>query len=263
VWASRDPVVGATRVKHSVNRAEPPVERLASGCGAAGEPPSGGGPCSVVPYGRRVPRQPDPAPHETSAPTSEPSTAPRTEDALDQVRSELARWTAPDERQERLRADYLAHVHAHGTAALTKGGHPAHLTASCVVLSEDLAETLLCFHRKGRFWVQLGGHLEASDGSLLDAAGREAREESGATTVQILGEAPFDLDRHALSGGWTCAEHLDVGFVAVVPRSAAVAASDESEALAWWPVSALPADSVSGLADRVSRARRHAARVTG
>ncbi len=210
-----------------------------------------------------MPRQTEPARDETPAPTGEPFPAARAEGALDRVRSELAGWTAPDESQERLRADYLAHVRAHGTAALAKGGHPAHLTASCVVLSEDLAETLLCFHRKGRFWVQLGGHLEASDRSLLDAAGREAREESGATTVQILGEAPFDLDRHALSGGWTCAEHLDVGFVAIVRRAAAVAASDESEALAWWPVGALPADSVSGLADRVSRARRHAARVTG
>lgn len=154
---------------------------------------------------------------------------------------------------------YLAHLESHGASALLKAGPPEHLTASCVVLSDDLAQTLLCFHRKGRFWVQFGGHLEESDASLADAAQREAREESQVPTLELLDTVPFDLDRHALSGGWTCAEHLDVGFVAVLPRAAAFAVSDESEALAWWPVTALPVDAAEGLADRVARARRHAA----
>ncbi|WP_234346404.1 NUDIX domain-containing protein [Cellulomonas timonensis] len=180
---------------------------------------------------------------------------------VENVRAELSGWPPPDPRQERLRVDYLAHLESHGTAALWKSGPPEHLTASCVVLSDDLAETLLCFHRKGKFWVQFGGHLEESDASLAAAAAREAREESQVPTLQLLDAAPFDLDRHALSGGWTCAEHLDVGFVAVLPRTAAFAVSDESEALAWWPVSALPTDAAEGLADRIARARRHAAQL--
>lgn len=182
-------------------------------------------------------------------------------DLTESARAQLAGWQSPDDRQERLRVQYLAHLESHGRAALSKGGPPEHLTASCVVLSEDLAETLLCFHRKGKFWVQFGGHLEESDASLAEAARREAREESQVAALELLGDEPFDLDRHALSGGWTCAEHLDVGFVAVLPRAAAFAVSDESEALAWWPVSAIPGDSADGLADRVARARRHAARL--
>lgn len=171
----------------------------------------------------------------------------------------LSTWSAPDARQEETVAGYLDHLRRHGTGALSRDGDPAHLTASCVVLSPDLAEVLLCFHGKGRFWVQLGGHLEAEDVSLPDAARREAREESGIADLELLSPVPFDVDRHALSGAWRCAEHLDVGFVAVAPRAAAIAVSEESGDVAWWPVDAVPADAAHGLADRVRRARDVAA----
>ena len=75
------------------------------------------------------------------------------------------------------RAAFLGFARTHGDAALWKSGGPEHLTASCFVLSPDLGQVLLTHHRKGGFWVQLGGHLEPTDTSLADAARREAREE--------------------------------------------------------------------------------------
>lgn len=171
----------------------------------------------------------------------------------------LTTWSAPDARQAETVAGYLAHLRTHGEAALSRDGDPAHLTASCVVLSPDLAEVLLCFHGRGKFWVQFGGHLEPGDTSLADAARREAREESGLADLELLAAVPFDVDRHALSGAWRCAEHLDVGFVALAPRSAAVTVSEESGDVAWWPVGAVPAESAAGLADRVRRAVEFAA----
>ncbi|MHB1290548.1 NUDIX hydrolase, partial [Georgenia sp.] len=171
----------------------------------------------------------------------------------------LASWSAPDPRQEETVAGYLDHLRTHGVAALSRDGDPAHLTASCVVLTPDLTEVLLCFHGRGRFWVQFGGHLEPEDVSLATAARREAREESGLAGLDLLSPVPFDVDRHALSGAWRCAEHLDVGFVALAPRAAAIAVSPESGDVAWWPVDAVPAESAHGLADRVRRATEFAA----
>lgn len=177
---------------------------------------------------------------------------------LNAVVSALEGWQGPDPAQERLRRDYLDHLRRHGDAGLWKSGVPQHVTASCVVLSEDLDEALLCLHGKGRFWVQFGGHLERDDASLADAARREAREESGVDGLELLAPTPFDLDRHALSGAWRCAEHLDVGFVSVLPRSTAAARSAESDDVAWWPLEDLPAPLAAGLADRLARAQRFA-----
>lgn len=177
---------------------------------------------------------------------------------LTAVVSTIEGWQGPDPDQERLRLDYLAHLREHGDAGLWKAGMPQHVTASCVVLSEDLDETLLCLHGKGRFWVQFGGHLEPGDRSLAGAARREAREESGVTDLELLSPTPLDLDRHALSGAWRCAEHLDVGFVSVLPRSTAAARSVESDDVAWWPLDHLPAPLAAGLPHRLARARRFA-----
>lgn len=69
-----------------------------------------------------------------------------------------------------LRDEYLAFLEQRGESALERDGGPEHVTASCFVLSPNLAQVLLCFHRKGRFWVQLGGHVEPGDGSVAAAA---------------------------------------------------------------------------------------------
>ncbi len=153
-----------------------------------------------------------------------------------------------------MRRAYLDHLASHPDAT-SRDGPPAHLTASCLVLDEGAAWTLLTLHRKGRFWVQFGGHAEDGDPSLADTALREGREESGIQDLSLLGNEPADVDRHLLSAAFgRCREHLDVGFVAVVARGAAPSASFESEAVAWWPIDALPDGAVADLPVRLARA---------
>jgi 8-oxo-dGTP pyrophosphatase MutT (NUDIX family) len=150
-----------------------------------------------------------------------------------------------------LRDRYLAFVERHGDAALWRAGGPEHLTASCFVFSPDLTHVLLCLHRKGAFWVQFGGHLEPGDTSLVDAARREAREESGIATLELAATRVIDLDRHDLHGGFSCAAHWDVGFVATVPRDTDTTVSDESDDVRWFPVDALPESLPDGFARRL------------
>ena len=149
-------------------------------------------------------------------------------------------------------------VHRRGDAALWKSGGPEHLTASCFVFSDDLRQVLLTHHRKGGFWVQFGGHLEADDSSLADAARREGREESGIGDLQLICNRVIDLDRHELHGGFTCAAHWDVGFVAVTSPGAAVAVSSESLDVRWFHVEVLPAATPSGFAARLAAVRARA-----
>ena len=174
--------------------------------------------------------------------------------AADLVR-ELDAWVAPDDRQDELRREYRELVRRRGVAALRRDGGPAHVTASCFVFSADLDATLLCFHRKGQFWVQTGGHLEPGDPTAADAALREACEESGLTDLTLVAGV-LDLDRHDLSGRFgSCRTHWDIGFAALAGRAEVPRTSDESEQVGWFPVDALPAPLADRVESRVVRFR--------
>jgi 8-oxo-dGTP pyrophosphatase MutT (NUDIX family) len=174
-----------------------------------------------------------------------------------------------DELLERLRtlpqtADrdaFLRFVETRGDASLRRAGGPEHLTGSCFVFSPDLTQVLLCFHKKGRFWVQFGGHIEPGDATVAEAAQREAREESGIRSLELLSHRIAELDRHELRGGFACSAHWDVGFVALVDPRARIAVSDESDDVRWFPVDALPGGSPPGLETRLRAALRFAASV--
>jgi 8-oxo-dGTP pyrophosphatase MutT (NUDIX family) len=179
----------------------------------------------------------------------------------DDALSRLEAWQAPDAGQERLRVELVAHLRAH-PLAVAKAGPPAHLTASVVVLDDALTSTLLTHHRRARAWFQLGGHFEEGDATVLAAATREATEESGIRQLTVLPEI-VQLDRHVLAGDFgTCREHLDVRFVAVVPRDARPEVSAESLDVRWWPCDALPEQTRDELTPLVEAGRRVAQRLS-
>jgi 8-oxo-dGTP pyrophosphatase MutT (NUDIX family) len=161
-----------------------------------------------------------------------------------------------------VRESYLGFVEANADASWQREAGPEHVTGSTFVFSPDLAQVLLCFHRKGRFWVQFGGHVDAEDATVAVAARREAREESGIPTIELLSEEIADLDRHELHGGFACAAHWDVGFVAIVDPAERIEVSDESDDVRWFPVDALPEESAAGLARRIAAVRGLAASVS-
>lgn len=165
-------------------------------------------------------------------------------------------WQAPDAQQERLRVELLGHCLAHPDA-LSKQGPPSHLTASALVLDASLDKVLLTLHAKAGLWLQFGGHFEPGDDSVLGAATREAREESGIADL-VLHPELVHLDRHELlaAGFGRCSEHLDLRYVGVARDEDAYAVSEESLDVAWWPVDGLPDASAGEIAPLAEAARR-------
>lgn len=154
----------------------------------------------------------------------------------------ISAFAPRSERDRAAQADFASFFGADGGPVHRESGQD-HLTASCVVFDVSLEHTLLVFHRKGQFWVQPGGHVEDGDDSVLSGALRELREETGIAVDPAAAPLAYDLDHHGLSSRFgSCASHLDVGIAVVVDRDAALTVSEESEALCWWPVDALPAE---------------------
>lgn len=155
------------------------------------------------------------------------------------------------ERDREAQADFAAFFPDDSGPVWRESG-PHHATASCVVFDETLTHTLLVFHRKGRFWVQPGGHLEHGDASIAEAALRELREETGIDVAAPHPPVAYDLDHHALSarfGG--CASHLDIAIAVIADPALALTVSHESDDVRWWPVDALPAEVPAQLAPRL------------
>ncbi|MGH3450904.1 MAG: NUDIX hydrolase [Haloechinothrix sp.] len=155
--------------------------------------------------------------------------------------STLDSWKAGSFEQEALRQAFLGFLAAREDAC-ARSCAAGHLTASAVVLDHERNHVLLTLHPRVGRWLQLGGHCEAGDASLADAALREAREESGMDGLSVEAE-PVHLDAHPI----TCSlgvptRHFDVRFVVQSPPGAQPVRSDESDDLRWWPWQALPAD---------------------
>ena len=143
-----------------------------------------------------------------------------------------------------------------GDAALFKGVGSEHITSSAFIFSPDFSQILLTYHRRLHRWVQMGGHVDREDHSIVAAGAREGIEESGVSDLRLLSEVPVDFDRHVLHGNFVCHAHWDIGFVFVADPTIPPEVSHESIDVAWWPVDGLPNDPDVTLPDGTVRAGR-------
>ena len=151
----------------------------------------------------------------------------------------LEAWPTTTIDEDSLRHTLLAFLDSAPRGCLRENV-PGHITASSLVLDHAGEHVLLTLHPRVGRWIQLGGHCEETDESLLDAALREATEESGMADLRI---DPVLLSAH--THPITCSlgvptRHLDLRFLVVAPEGAVPVASSESDDLRWWPVDALP-----------------------
>jgi coenzyme F420-0:L-glutamate ligase len=160
-----------------------------------------------------------------------------------------------DNEQAAIRQAFLGFLAARPDA-MWRSCAPGHLTASALIIEPSRGLVLLTLHPRMGMWVQVGGHCEPSDRTSLDAAAREAREESGIGALSF-DPAPLGLDVHPI----TCSlgvptRHFDVRFLAVAPEGAEPIRSDESLDLRWFSWDALPPHASPELPQLVEQAHR-------
>ncbi|WP_240372106.1 NUDIX hydrolase [Brevibacterium zhoupengii] len=174
---------------------------------------------------------------------------------LDTARAEVGATSA----STGFRPDFEYLFSTVGDAALRREAGGEHITASCVVVDPDTETVLLNHHRKADLWGQFGGHLEAEDDSLCSAAHREAMEESGLSQLSWFSPAPIDLHVHDLSASFgACERHFDVVFAAFASVDQAPTVSEESLAVNWFPLTALPPSLMPDLVVRLPKLYRAA-----
>ncbi|MEO6956675.1 MAG: NUDIX domain-containing protein [Antricoccus sp.] len=172
----------------------------------------------------------------------------------------LSRWSPPTNDQSSLRYAYLTHLRS-DRHAVERSCAAGHLTASTLLCDSTGRRTLLTLHPRVGRWLQLGGHCEPSDTSLVEAALREATEESGIEELQI-DPIPLRLHVHPLTcSGGVPTHHLDVQFLATAPAGSRAVMSAESLDLKWFDFDALPDDADDAVRALVTEADRRLKRI--
>ena len=166
----------------------------------------------------------------------------------------IGAWQAVGDIDAAVREGFLGFLAARPDA-VWRSCAAGHITASTVIVDPSRRAVLLTLHPRVGLWVQVGGHCEPEDHTLLDAAVREAREESGIESLSF-DPMPLGLDIHPI----TCSlgvptRHYDVRFLAVAPEGAEYVVSDESLDLHWFEWDALPVDISPELPRLVEAAR--------
>lgn len=119
---------------------------------------------------------------------------------------------------------------------------PGHFTGSAWLVSADGQRVLLMHHRKLDKWLQPGGHADG-DTDLARVALREAWEETGVAGLCVEGGI-FDIDRHPIPARANEPEHwhYDVRYVVRAGADDRFTINEESQALAWRPVTEVADD---------------------
>ena len=109
-----------------------------------------------------------------------------------------------------------------------------HITGSAWIVNQAGSHVLLTHHRKLNMWLQLGGHADGNP-DILDAASKEAYEESGLENLEPISGEIFDIDIHRIPERKTEAahDHHDIRFAFRATGSDEYIVSDESHDLAW------------------------------
>lgn len=140
-----------------------------------------------------------------------------------------------DEKEQEALKETIAFVETHRDC-FERSCSMGHLTGSAWIENFDGTKFLLDYHKKLRFWVQLGGHPEPGEHDILQVALREAKEESGLKSIICLSSEIFDISIYRFNDGKEPPHfHFDINFLlkAIDPKEE-IKISDESEDLRWF-----------------------------
>ncbi|EIM74564.1 NUDIX hydrolase [Nitritalea halalkaliphila LW7] len=156
-----------------------------------------------------------------------------------ELRAQISAYRSPFEEEAAGVPDFLALLD--DPLAFSRERLEGHFTASAWVVNKKRTHALLTHHRKLGRWLQLGGHADGEE-DLAAVAMKEAQEESGLSSLRLVGNDIFDLDCHVIPERGNVPEHYhyDVRYLIEASIDEPLTLSEESMDLAWVPFDHVP-----------------------
>ncbi|MBX2970870.1 MAG: NUDIX hydrolase [Cyclobacteriaceae bacterium] len=152
-----------------------------------------------------------------------------------QLQHALREYSSSFKEELAFREDFLDLLEAN--TCYQRDHLPGHITGSAWIVDETISHVVMLHHGKLNKWLQPGGHADG-DENIFRVALREAEEETGITTVNLVQHGIFDLDIHPIPEHKNFPEHLhfDVRFIFTASGKQPLTCSDESHELKWVPL---------------------------
>ncbi|MHA7130975.1 NUDIX hydrolase [Algoriphagus namhaensis] len=148
------------------------------------------------------------------------------------LRDQLQKYRTPYEEEAQFIPDFLSLIEEED--AFLRSRIAGHFTASAWIVNRKRTHTLLTLHKKLGRWLQLGGHADGEENLALVAL-KEANEESGLKTLNMVDSTIFDIDKHIIPERKEVPQHFhyDVRYLIEADIKEPLVLSNESISLAW------------------------------
>jgi 8-oxo-dGTP pyrophosphatase MutT (NUDIX family) len=168
----------------------------------------------------------------------------------DQLVASLLRYRAHASAEQCTQVDRITEFIHSCDAPWRRSTSQGHITASAWIVDTAHENALLIHHKKLDKWLQPGGHVDDEDATFLDAALREAREETGIASFEMLrngASSIYDVDVHEIparnkSPIEPAHFHYDIRFRLIANSTTTTFNADESNDLRWLPLSQISCD---------------------
>lgn len=159
---------------------------------------------------------------------------------MDALRQMIVDYMPTCEQEERDKEMMLAFLDKNGDC-LARDNSVAHFTASAWVVNPARDKVLMVYHNIYDSWSWTGGHADG-DADLQAVAYREAREETGVSSLKPLSDGPVSLevitvDGHVKRGAYVSSHlHLNLTYLFEADEQQALTVKeDENSGVAWIP----------------------------
>lgn len=149
------------------------------------------------------------------------------------------------EEQTAIQKAMLTFIDVHKVDVLTRVNKIAHMTASSVIVNEEMTKMLMIHHKIYDTWTWQGGHADG-EADMLKIALKEAEEETGLIDLSVvhhLDEPVMRLDilpvnAHIKKGEYISTHlHLNVAYVFIGKETDQLLVNeDETNGLKWVPL---------------------------
>ena len=160
---------------------------------------------------------------------------------VDDLKNSIEKFKPFNEQEEVEKRIMLKYINDFDDV-LTRKNEYGHFTSSAFILNKERTKMLMIYHRIYNSWAWTGGHSDG-DSDLLYVAMKEAKEETGITSVKPIKDDIYSLEIITVNGHEKRGEyvgshvHLNTTFLLEADENESIRIKeDENSGVKWVPI---------------------------